>query len=234
LSATAQAAAPAVIVNPTFTVAERLTVQQETIRAKNFIPIGRLLSVIFEAPRNISGLSQSRPRYTDARQAAFTTDAMKPFSEMQAKLFASISLDFLTYTRAPMLAVSKDKRDLLLPYGMGELPDIPDPRFIPDHALAACPNSKTGCRGCIAPRIAQRLTGCPIVGDRIQNRITARDGRMYGVISPVTQLMLFLLQGQGHFFRIGGYPDTDGSHLTLMIDDEMHGYFLGGRFVFGG
>lgn len=233
MTAAAQAA-PAFISRPDFTVAERIKIQEETIREKNYIPIGRLLSVVFEGPRNIAGLSQSRPRYKNARQASVVSDGMKPFSEMQAKLFASITLDFLTYKRAPVLAVSRDKRDLLLPNGLGELPWIPDPRFMPDHAFAACPNSKDGCRGCVAPRIEQRLTGCPVVGDRVQNRITARDGRVYGVISPVNQLMLFLLQGQGHFFKISGHADTDGSWLTLMIDDEMRGYFVGGRFLFGG
>lgn len=226
--------APAIAANPTFTVSERIRVQEETIRERNYIPVGRLLSVVYEGPRNISGLSQSRPRYARASQAASTADAMKPMSEMQAKLFASISLDFLTYTNAPLLAVSRDKKDLLLPQGLGRLPAIPDPRFVPDHALAACPIAKGGCKGCIAPRIPQLLTGCPVVGDRVRNKITARDGRVYGVISPVNQLILFLMAGQGHFLKVGGYADSDGSHLTLMIDDDMRGYFVGGRFVFGG
>jgi hypothetical protein len=225
---------PAMIAKPDFTVAQRIEVQKQTIRDRNYIPVGRLLSVIFEGPRDISGLSQSRPRYAHANQASSLSDAMTPFSEMQARLFASISLDFLTYTQAPVFAVSRDRRDLLLPQGLGELPPIPDPRWTPTHAFAACPNSKDGCQGCVAPRIPQLLTGCPVVGDRVRDRITARDGRMYGVISPVNQLMLFLLHGQGHFFKIGGYPDSDGSHLTLLIDDEMHGYLVGGRFQFGG
>lgn len=233
MSAAAQIA-PSVVANPSFTVADRIKIQQQTIREKAYISIGRLLSVIFEGPRDISGLSQSRPRYKEARQAAFISDAMKPFSETQAKLFASISLDFLTYKQGPLIAISRDKKDLLLPHGLGALPKIPDPRWTPDHAFAACPNSKDGCRGCVAPRIAQRLTGCPVVGDRVRDKVTARDGRTYGVIHPVNQLMLFLLHGQGHFFKIGGYPDSDGSHLTLMIDDDMNGYFVGGRFQFGG
>lgn len=228
------AAAPVMIAKPDFTVAQRLDIQKETIRDRNYIPVGRLLSVIFEGPRDISGLSQSRPRYANATQANQIEDGMKPFSEVQARLFASISLDFLTYKQAPVLAVSRDKRDLLLPMGLGELPAIPDPRWTPAHAFAACPNSKDGCQGCVAPRIPQLLTGCPVVGDRVRSKITARDGRVYGVISPVNQLMLFLLSGQGHFFKIGGYPDSDGSHLTLMIDDEMNGFFVGGRFQFGG
>jgi hypothetical protein len=227
-------AAPAVIVRPDFTVAGRIKVQQEAIREKNYIPVGRLLSVVFEGPRDISGLSQSRARYTNAAQASRTADPMKPMSEMAAKLFASITIDFLTYKNAPLLAISRDNRDLLLPFGLGELPAIPDPRFMPDHAFAACPNSKSGCAGCIAPRIPQLLTGCPIVGDRVRSKITARDGRVYGVISPVNQLMLFMLSGQGHFLKVTGHADTDGSWLTLMIDDEMHGHLVGGRFSFGG
>jgi hypothetical protein len=226
--------APAVVAKPDFTVAERIKIQDEAIREKNYIVVGRLLSVIFEGPRNIAGLSQSRPRYQSSRQAAFVSDGLKPFSEIQAKLFASISLDWLTYKNAPVFAISKDKRDLLLPLGMGALPPIPDPRFTPDHAVAACPNTKDGCKGCLAPRIPQLLTGCPVVGDRVQTKVTARDGRVYGVISPVNQIMLFMLAGQGHFLKIAGLPDVDGSHLTMMIDDENHAYFVGGRFQLGG
>jgi hypothetical protein len=233
-TATQPVQAPSVITHPTFTVADRIKVQRETIHERNYIPVGRLLSVVFEGPRDISGLSQSRPRYTHARQASVTSDPMKPMSEMAAKLFASITLDFLTYKNAPLLAISRDKRDLLLPFGLGELPDIPDPRYVPDHAFAACPNSKDGCDGCIAPRIPQLLTGCPVVGDRIRDKVTSRDGRVYGVISPVNQLMLFMLSGQGHFLKVTGHADTDGSWLTLMIDDEMNGHLVGGRFSFGG
>jgi hypothetical protein len=226
--------APAVISKPTFTVAQRIVVQQEAIREKNYNVLGRLLSVVFEGPRNIAGLSQSRPRYANANQAANMSDPTKPFSEMQAKLFASITLDFLSWHNAPAIALSRDKKDLLLPQGLGELPAIPDPRWTADHAFAACPNSKDGCKGCLAPRIPQLLTGCPVVGDRVQNKITARDGHTYGVISPVNQLILFMLSGQGHFFQIKGHADSDGSHLTLLIDDDMRGYFVGGRFSFGG
>jgi hypothetical protein len=231
---TATQVAPSVIAKPDFTVAGRIKVQQEAIRERNYMPVGRLLSVVFEGPRDISGLSQSRPRYTNAAQASRTADPMKPMSEMAAKLFASISLDFLTYKNAPLLAISRDKRDLLLPYGLGKLPDIPDPRFVPDHSFHACPNSKAGCKGCIAPRIPQLLTGCPVVGDRVRNKVTARDGRVYGVISPVNQLILFMMSGQGHFLKVSGHADTDGSWLTLMIDDEMNGFIVGGRFQFGG
>jgi hypothetical protein len=234
LSTATPIAAPAVIAKPDFTVAGRIKVQKEAIRERNYIAVGRLLSVVFEGPRDISGLSQSRPRYAYARQASTTSDPMKPMSEMAARLFASITLDFLNYKNAPLVALSRDRRDLLLPHGLGPLPDIPDPRYVPDHAFAACPNSKSGCGGCIAPRIPQLLTGCPIVGDRVRNKITARDGHVYGVISPVNQLMLFMLSGQGHFLKVNGHADTDGSWLTLMIDDENNGHFVGGRFSFGG
>jgi hypothetical protein len=68
----------------------------------------------------------------------------------------------------------------------------------------------------------------------VQTKVTARDGRVYGVISPVNQIMLFMLAGQGHFLKIAGSADVDGSHLTMMIDDENHAYFVGGRFQLGG
>ena len=220
-------ASATIISKPTFTLADRLKIQQETARNRSYVVIGRLTSVVFEAQRSTAGLSQSKPRYHNSEQAHLVTDAMKPFSQRQAELWASITLDWLGYKDAPMLAISRDQRDLLLPMGMTPLPKIPDPRWTPKKATD------------IAPRIPQLLVGCPVVGDRVRDKITDRAGRIYGVIHPITELCVMLQGQQGGFARIrGGVDPADGTHLSLLIDDSnpehLEGYFVGGRFTLGG
>lgn len=217
-----------VLTKPTFTAADRIKIQMQTIRDKNYIVVGRLTSVVFEAQRQTTGLSQSRARYHSAEQARqmINQPAMQPFSEKQTVLWSSITLDWLTHKNAPVLAISRDRQDILLPMGMAPLPDIPDPRWTPKSA------------GEIAPRIPQLLTGCPVVGDRVQDKITARDGRVYGIIHPILELCVLLGGAQGGFGRIKGAVDPgDGTHLALLIDDsnphQLQAHFVGGRFHFG-
>jgi hypothetical protein len=215
-----------ILTRPTFTLADRLRIQQEAARDRQYIPIGRLTSVVFEAQRSTRGLSGSRPRYVRAGQEKSTPEAMKPFSERQTVLWASITLDWLTHKNAPLLAVSRDRKDLLFPHGLTPLPPIPDPRWVPKDATD------------IAPRIPQLLTGCPVVGDRVTDKITNRQGRVYGVIHPVTELCVMLMHAGGAFGRITGHVDpADGTHLALLIDDSdpthLEAYFVGGRFQFG-
>lgn len=215
-------ASASLLTRPTFTLADRLKVQQQCIREKQYTVIGRLTSVVFEAQRNISGLSQSRKRWANAEQHKHTSDAMAPFSEKQAVLWASITLDWLTHKNAPLIAISRDRKDLLLPFGLGTLPPIPDPRWTPKSATD------------IAPRIPQLLTGCPVVGDRVRDKITSRDGRVYGIIHPVLECCVMLAGASGTFGKLcGGVDHADGTHLALLIDDEMQGYFVGGRWQFG-
>jgi hypothetical protein len=200
--------------------------------------------VCWEAQRSLSkvNFSQSRPRYQNAAQAKPNAipESMKPFSQAQALLFPSITLDWLSHAKGPIIAISRDRRDLLLPYGMAPLPDIPDPRWVPQHAQQACPNSKKGCAGCIPPRIPQRLTGCPVVGDRVTDKLTdRRGGRCYGVLHPITQMCLSLMGPKSGLVRIrGGVDPLDGTHMAMLIDDsnpeQMQAYFVGGRFQFGG
>lgn len=205
------AAAPSLLM-PTrtfFSTADRVKIQQQRIRDKEFVVCGRLTTVVFEGQRDIRGLSQARREQSD-------------FSRKQTQLWCSITLDWLSHKKAPLLAVSKDGQDLLLPEGLTPLPPIPDPRWLPKHAND------------VAPRIPQRLTGCPVVGDRVRDKITARDGRVYGVIHPVTELMV-MLPGSG-FGTIRGVV-RDGMHLAMLIDaneEKMQAYFVGGGFTFGG
>jgi len=225
-------AAPSVLNSTTFTLADRLRIQQDTARDRSYITIGRLTSVVFEAQRSTVGFSQSRPRYHSAeQQREFARHpehaAMAPFSEKQALLWSSITLDWLTHKNAPLLAISRDQKDLLLPTGLTPLPAIPDPRWVPKKATDK------------VKRIPQLLTGCPVVGDRVRDKITDRAGRVYGVIHPVIELCVMLGGQQGGFARIrGGVDPTDGTHLSLLIDDSnpehLEGYFVGGRFQLGG
>lgn len=236
------AKAHAIITKPTFTLADRLKIQQERNRNREYLAIGRLTSVVFEAQRDTSGLSDSKARYHSGaqRRALANQPGMHPFSEKQTVLWSSITLDWLGYKNAPLIALSRDKHDLLLPNGMPPLPDIPDPRWVAQHSLDACPkNTKTGCSKCVAPRIPQLLTGCPIVGDRVRDKIVARDGRTLGVIHPIVELCVMLHGVSGAFGKIrGGVDQADGTHLALVIDDSdpnrLLGYFVGGQFQFGG
>lgn len=236
------ATAPSVIVKSNFKLADRIKIQQETVRNKNYIIVGRLTSIVFEAQRSTVGLSQSRARWNNPRQATELANqpGLHPFSERQAVLWAGITLDWLTHKEAPILAISRDQQDLLLPFGLAGLPPIPDPRWAPRHAKHACPKStKHGCKGCVPPRIEQKLVGCPVVGDRVRDMIKARDGRVYGVIHPLKEMCLMLGGAQGGFGKIKGTANpTDGTHLSLLIDDsdpdQLEGYFVGGRFSLGG
>lgn len=235
-------AAAHTIIKSNFRLADRIKIQQETIRAKQYIVIGRLTSLVFEAQRSLAGYSQSRARWHNKRQARELANqpGLHPMSESQAVLWAGITLDWLTNKNAPVLAISRDQQDLLLPFGLTPLPAIPDPRWTPAHAQHLCPKStKTGCKGCVAPRIPQSLVGCPVVGDRVRDKITARDGRTFGVIHPVKELCVILGGSQGGFGAIHGLVDrTEGTHLSLLLDDSdpdrMEGYFVGGRFQLGG
>lgn len=221
--------AASVIVKPVFTLADRIKIQQETMRLKGYIVIGRLTSIVFEGQRSTKGLSQSRARWANSNQSKELENqpGLHPFSEAQAKLWASITLDWLTHKTAPVLAVSRDQRDLLLPFGMTPLPPIPDPRWVAKSATD------------VVPRIPQRLTGCPVVGDRVKDMIKARDGHVFGVIHPILEMCVMLGGSQGGFARIRGAVDPiDGTHLSMLIDDsnpeQLEGYFVGGRFVLGG
>ena len=220
-------AAAAVLTKPTFTLADRLKIQQQRIRDREYIMVGRLTTVVFEGQRSTAGLSQSQARYSNSGQAKYLPDHMKPFSQKQAELWASLTLDWLTHKNAPLIGISRDQQDILLPHGLTPLPPIPDPRWTPKHAEEVC------------PRIPQLLTGCPVVGDRVRDKLTDRAGHVYGILHPILELCIVLRGGQGGFGRIkGAVNPADGTHLAMLIDDadpnNLQAYFVGGRFQFGG
>ena len=228
------------VIGSQFTAAQRMKMQEQLIRDRKYIVVGKMTAVLFEAQREITGFSQDKARYSAPGQEKSLTDPLKPFSESQTKLWYSVCLDWLTHKNAPVLAISHDRKDLLLPFGLPPLPPIPDPRWVPKHSQSVCPvHTVTGCRNCVAPRIPQLITGCPVVGDRVKDKITARDGIVYGVVHPILELAIMLGGAQGGFGRIrGGVDPADGTHLSLLLDDSnperMQGYFVSGRFQFGG
>lgn len=218
----------------TFRLADRMKIQDETIRDRRYTIIGRLTSVLFEGQRKMKGFSQARPRWMNEEQSKLknytskeSRDAVAPFSMEQLILWSSVTLDWLTNKNAPPIAISLDKHDLLLPFGLTPLPKIPDPRWTPKKPTD------------IAPRIPQLLVGCPVVGDRVRDMLKDREGNTYGVLHPIVTLQIMLGGAQGGFGKIsGGVDPTDGTHLALVIDDRnpenMRAYFVGGRFQFGG
>jgi hypothetical protein len=225
---TTAAQSPFVMSKTTFRLADRMKIQDETIRTRRYTIIGRLTSVLFEGQRQTHGYSTGRPRYANAEQAKqLAGTSMAPFSKEQLILWSSVTLDWLTNKNAPPIAISADKQDLLLPLGLTPLPKIPDPRWMPKKPTD------------VAPRIPQLLTGCPVVGDRVRDMLKDREGNIYGVLHPIITLQIMLGGPQGGFGKIsGGVDQTDGTHLALVIDDRnpenMRAYFVGGRFQFGG
>lgn len=201
--------------------------QREAIRDRKYRIIGRLTAILFEGQRSTKGLSQARPNYANKNQEGNLPASLVPFSVKQSMLWSSLTLDWLTHKNAPIIALSNDQQNLLLPNGMIPLPDIPDPRWTPKKA------------GEIAPRIPQLLTGCPVVGDRVRDKITDRSGRTYGVLHPIVHLQVMLLGASGTFARIKCTVDPEtGNHMALLLDDSnpenMQGYFVEGKFQFGG
>lgn len=234
------AAAAIVVTQPSFRLADQMKIQDECIRERRYTIIGRLTSVLFEGQRKMKGFSQSRPRYQNREQEKqLAGTPMAPFSKEQLILWSSVTLDWLSQKHAPQIALSADRQNLLLPFGLTPLPPIPDPRWDPKHVPQACPNVKGGCKDCIAPRIPQLLTGCPVVGDRVRDMLKDKNGRAYGILHPIVQLQLMLGGVQGGFGKIsGGVDPATLTHMALVIDDadpdHMRGYFVGGRFQFGG
>lgn len=247
VAAQSSLSAPAILAGNNFRLADRIKIQCATIRQRDYIVFGRLTAIHWAAPRDTTGLSESRPRYTSDIQAAaiedavarrmltaHQADALKPWSEKQNVLWQSTTLDWLDAKRGPIVARSKDHRDWLLPQGMTPLPDIPDPRFVPTHSHALCSKGASGCPGCIAPRIPQLLVGCPLVGDRVQHKISSRDGYTMGILHPVLELSVvaWAPDGSGHFVKLrGGEDNVDHSMPALLMDDQNSAFFVGGIFA---
>jgi hypothetical protein len=131
--------ATAIITKPTFTLADRMKIQRDRVADRQYKNIGFLTTVVQERQMSTRGMSQSRSfdrcsNPTEMRKLAsqgMVDEAMLPLSSWQMRAWALLTLDWLHWRKAPLLAISSDRNDLLLPFGLTPLPDIPDPDFVP-------------------------------------------------------------------------------------------------------
>jgi hypothetical protein len=178
---------------------------------------------VLERQMSTVGMSQSRPRFSSPEGYKHCKPGMEPFSEWQMKAWASMTLEYLHPSKAPELAISDDRHDLLLPFGLKPLPDIPDPMFVP-RAI-----------GEIAPRVKQKLE------DRACGQIKARNGRMWLVFQPISELCVCIGGARGGFGRIVCKTDpADRTHAALLVDPDpidrdgnLQAHFIGGSFQAG-
>ena len=219
------AASAAIITGSTFTLTDRLKIQQERIRNREYTQIGKLTCVVWEGQRPTIGASQDKSPGLDA------------FGKWKRTAWNSITLDWLNHKNAPILAVSRDRNDLLLPFKMTRLPDIPDPRWtgFKDAPAADCVKPEV-------PRIPQLFAGCPVVGDRACGTIKDRiSGKTYLIFQPLTELQILCGKGKDSGFgRITCRTDpATRLHAALLVNIEpdneglYEAYFVGGSFHAG-
>jgi hypothetical protein len=218
------AVAPGIITNSTFTLTDRIRIQQEHIRTRNYTQIGKLTCIVWEGQKSTRGFSQEN-------------DVSDAFGKWKRKTWASCTLDWLNHRNAPIIAVSRDRNDLLLPFRMDRLPDIPDPRW---KGFTTAPAAD--CTKPEIPRIPQLFAGCPVVGDRACGRITDRvSGKTFLIFRPLTEMQVMCGRGKDSGFgRISCMTDPADrtmAALLVMIEPDNEGkheaYFVGGSFHAG-
>jgi hypothetical protein len=203
-----------------------MKLQLERIRNQQYRKIGKLTTIVTERQMSTAGISQAKPRWANPEQAKiFARDKNfdPPMSEWALKTWVGMTLDYLHPSNAPVLAISDDRNDLLLPYGLNPLPKIPDPLWMPKRAGEA------------APRIEQKLE------DRACGQIKQRDGRMWLIFQPLTELCVCIGGAKGGFGRIVCKTDpADHTHSALLVDPEpmdreghLQAHFIGGSFQAG-
>jgi hypothetical protein len=216
-------AAPAIITNPTFTLADRLQIQRDRIRDRQYRKIGLLTTIVLERQLSTKGMSQSKPRFSSPDGAKYCPAGMEPFSAWQAAAWVNLTLEWLHHRNGSLLAISADRNDLLLPMGLSPLPQIPDPLWIPKKP------------GDVAPRIRQKLE------DRAYGQIRERNGRLWLIFQPLTELCVAIGAGKDSGFgKIRCVTDpADHTHSALLVDPEpdrdgrMEAHFVGGSFQSG-
>jgi hypothetical protein len=226
------AASAAVITRSTFTASERMKLQLEKIRDQKYRKIGKLTTIVIERQMPTAGMSQSKPRWSNPEQAkihARDGNFDVPFSEWQLNAWVNMTLDYLHPSNGPVLAISDDRNDLLLPFGLAPLPKIPDPFWVPGAVRRGLHAGET------APRIEQKLES------RACGRIRARDGRMWLIFQPLTEICVCIGGKAGGFGRIVCKTDpADHTHSALLVDPNpvdrdgnMEAHFIGGSFQAG-
>jgi hypothetical protein len=128
-------------------------------------------------------------------------------------------LDYMN--SGPLLAVSKDHQDLLLPYGALPFPDVPDPLWekpMPTAAQLADPN----WRAPQAPMIRQSMT------ERAAGLYTTDDKEQWVIFQPVLEIW-YRLFNQPAYAVAKCRPFID-TRTALMINPETcEAFFYGGR-----
>jgi hypothetical protein len=219
-----------VIVPNTFTLTDKLRIQQQRIRDREYQVFAILTTIVLERQLSTKGHSQSRPRWANAEQEKIFREgkqsgAMEPFSEWQAVNWVNLTLDWLSHKNGPKIAISRDKNDLLLPHGLSPLPKIPDPLWVPRKA------------GDVAPRIDQKLESraCGRIRDRVS-------GKWFLVFQPLTEMMVMCGGGKDSGFgRIRCVTDPATKlHASLLVNPEpmdrdghLEAYFSSGAFQAG-
>lgn len=219
----------AIVTGNPFTLTDRIKIQQDMIRQGNYQKIGKLTCAVWEGQRDTRGMSQSKD---------IGSGMMAGFGQWKRKTWASCTLDWLSHKNAPILAVSRDRNNLLLPFKLNALPDIPDPRW-PGFAVAPAANAKNPD----IPRIAQLFAGCPVVGDRACGQIKDRiSGKTYLIFQPLTELQVMCGGGlkESGFGRITCMTcPSDRTHAALLVEihpdseGKYEAYFVGGSFHAG-
>jgi hypothetical protein len=217
-----------IITGSPFTLTDRLRIQQEHIRRGDYAKIGKLTCVVWEGQKDTRGLSQDK---------SIGRGMMAGFGQFKRKLWNGTTLDWLNHTNAPILAVSRDRNDLLLPFKMDALPDIPDPRWngFPTAPAADCKKPEI-------PRIPQLFAGCPVVGDRACGTIKDRvSGKTYLIFQPLLELQVMCGKGKDSGFGRIRWMTCPATHLHGALLVEIHpdsegkyeAYFVGGSFIAG-
>lgn len=215
--------APALIIPNAFTLTDRLKIQQERIRKNEYRKIGRLTCIVWEGQRSTKGFSQEHG----------TADV---FGKWQRRAWSSCTLDWLGHANAPIVAISNDRHDLLLPFRLPALPDIPDPDW---NGFAIAPGPREKAK---TPRIPQLFANCPKVGDRACGRIQDRvSGKWFLIFRPLSELQVMCGGGkESGFGRIRCVTDpVEHTHSALLVNQEpdsagtYEAYFVGGSFVAG-
>jgi hypothetical protein len=214
-----------VITGAPFTLTDRLRIQQECIRRGDYVKIGKLTCVVWEGQKSTAGFSQDK----DIAGSAF--------GQWKRKTWAGCTLDWLNHHNAPILAVSRDRNDLLLPFRMNRLPDIPDPRWTGFEKAPA-----SDCTKPEIPRIEQKFAGCPVVGDRACGQIKDRmSGKTYLIFQPLLELQLLCGRGKDSGFGKITWMTCPATRLhgALLVNYEpdsvgtYEAYFVGGSFHAG-
>ena len=224
----ATAASPAIITKGSFTLTDWIKIQQDFIRQGAYTKIGKLTCIVWEGQRSSVGMSQSRD---------IGSGNLAGFGQWKRKTWASCTLDWLNHRNAPILAVSRDRNDLLLPFRLNRLPDIPDPRW---NGFTTAPTAD--CTKPEVPRIPQLFAGCPVVGDRACGQIKDRvSGKTYLIFQPLLELQVLCGRGKDSGFgRISCMTDpATRLHAALLVNCEpdnegsYEAYFVGGSFHAG-